>query len=47
MLFQIDLDIIRYMLTFIIFFGIKYCSTDISGFSDANEGVLGGVSHPK
>ena len=37
---------IRYILTFIIFFGIKYCLTDISGFSGANEGVWGVVSNP-
>ena len=30
-LFKIEMDIIRYMLMSIIFFGIKYYSTDISG----------------
>ena len=30
-LFQIEMDIIRYMLMSIIFFAIKYYSTDIPG----------------
>ena len=32
LLSQIEMDIIRYMHMFMILFGIKYYSTDISGF---------------